>query len=101
MSSSLVLESMTSSLRILIGCHGAVIGYQEAGCHLAGIFLIFPCFSVQKGQMYSNLPRDRMRFHQLGACEHECFRLAGIVISEGDLRQEFIETLAAGKYIRL
>ena len=48
--------------------------------------------------MYSNLPQDRTRFHQLGACEHECFRLAGILIAEGDLKQELLETLAAGKY---
>ena len=48
--------------------------------------------------MYSNLPRDRTCFHRLGACECECFRLAGILITEGDLRQEFLETLAAGKY---
>ena len=67
-------------------------------CHLAGLSFIFPPFPVQKGQMSSNLPRDRTCFHQLGTCEHECFRLAGIVTSEGDLRQELIETLAAGKY---
>ena len=74
---------------------------NEQGCHLAGISLISPHFLVQKGQMYSNLPQDQTRFHQLGTCECECFCLAGIVISEGDLRQELIETLAAGKYIRL
>ena len=51
--------------------------------------------------MSSNLPRDRTCFHQLGACERECFHLAGIVITEGDLRQELIETLAAGKYLTL
>ena len=49
--------------------------------------------------MSSNLPRDRTRFHQLGACERECFRLAGVLITEGDLRQELIEILAAGKYL--
>ena len=48
--------------------------------------------------MYSNLPRDRTRFHQLGACERECFCLAGILIAEGDSRQELLEILAAGKY---
>ena len=48
--------------------------------------------------MYSNLPRDRTHFHWLGTCERECFRLAGILITEGDLRQELLETLAAGKY---
>ena len=40
-----------------------------------------------------------MRFHQLGACERECFHLAGVLITEGDLRQELIEILAAGKYL--
>ena len=74
---------------------------KEQGCHLAGISLIFLHFSVQKGQMYSNLPRDWTHFHQLGTCERECFHLAGIVITEGDLRQELIETLVAGKYLRL
>ena len=48
--------------------------------------------------MSSSSSRDRTRFHQLSACEYECFRLAGITITEGTLRQELIETLAAGKY---
>ena len=48
--------------------------------------------------MYSNLSRDRTRFHRLGACKHKCFHLAGILITEGNLRQELLETLAAGKY---
>ena len=39
-----------------------------------------------------------MRFHQLGACERECFHLAGILIAEGDLKQELLGTLAADKY---
>ena len=99
MSSSLVLKSMTSSLSNLIGCQGVLIGYHGSSrCHLAGISFIFLPILVQKGQMSSNLPRDRTRFHQLGTCERECFRLAGIAITEGDLRQELIEALAAGKY---
>ena len=65
----------------------------------SGDFCHFPTFLVRKGQMYSNLPRDQTRFHQLGACEHECFRLAGILIADGDSRQELLETLAAGKYL--
>ena len=64
----------------------------------SGDFFHFPALTVQKGQMYSNLPRDRTHFYQLGACERECFRLAGILITEGDLRQELLETLATGKY---
>ena len=60
-----------------------------------------PPAPVQKGQMSSNFPRDRTRFHQLGACECECFHLAGVLITEGDLRQELIEILAAGKYLTL
>ena len=42
-----------------------------------------------------------MRFHQLGACERECFCLAGIVTYRRRFKtraQELIETLAAGKY---
>ena len=64
----------------------------------SGDFTHFPVLLVQKGHMYSNLPRDRMHFHQLGACERECFRLAGILIAEGDLKQELLGTLATGKY---
>ena len=45
--------------------------------------------------MYSNLPRDWTHFHRLGVCKCECFCLAGILITEGDLRQELLETLAA------
>ena len=71
---------------------------MEQQCPLAGISFIFLPALVQKGQMSSNLPRDRMRFHQLGACKRECFHLAGIAISEGESRQELIESLAAGKY---
>ena len=48
--------------------------------------------------MYSNLPRDWTCFHRLGTCKCECFCLAGILITEGDLRQELLETLVAGKY---
>ena len=64
----------------------------------SGDFFHFPTLTVRKGQMYSNLPRDRTHFHRLGTCECECFRLAGILITEGDLRQKLLETLAAGKY---
>ena len=71
---------------------------KEQWCHLAGISSYFPTLLVQKGQMYSNLPRDRTCFHQLGACECECFCLAGIGITEGDTRQELIEILAASEY---
>ena len=63
----------------------------------SGDFFHFPVPEVQKGQMYSNLPRDRTCSHQLGTCERECFCLAGILITEGDLRQELVEILAAGK----
>ena len=71
---------------------------KETGATPNGDFFHFPVLTVQKGQMYSNLPRDRTHFQWLGACERECFRLAGILITEGDLRQELLETLAAGKY---
>ena len=71
---------------------------KETGVTPSGDFFHFPALAVWKGQMYSNLPRDRTCFHRLGACEHECFCLAGILITEGDLRQELLETLAACKY---
>ena len=71
---------------------------KETGATPSGDFFHFPMLTVWKGQMYSNLPRDRTRFHWLGACERECFCLAGILITEGDLRQELLETLATGKY---
>ena len=71
---------------------------KETGATPSGDFFHFPVLTVQKGQMYSNLPRDWTCFHRLGMCERECFRLAGILIMEGDLRQELLETLAAGKY---
>ena len=43
----------------------------------SGDFLIFQCFLVHKGQMSSGFLRDQTLFHQLGACEYECFCLAG------------------------
>ena len=71
---------------------------KETGATPNGDFLHFPALTVRKGQIYSNLSRDRTCFHQLGACERECFRLAGILITIGNLRQELLETLAASKY---
>ena len=71
---------------------------KETGATPSGDFFHFPALTVWKGQMYSNLPRDRTCFHRLGPCKRECFCLAGILITEGDLRQELLETLAAGKY---
>ena len=71
---------------------------KETGATPSGDFFHFPTLTVWKGQMYSNLPRDRTHFHRLGVCECQCFCLAGILITEGDLRQELLETLAAGKY---
>ena len=71
---------------------------KQQRCHLVGISSYFPTLLVRKGQMYSNLPRDRTHFHLLGACEHECFHLAGILVASGDTRQELIETLATDEY---
>ena len=71
---------------------------KETAVPPSGDFSHFPVLLVQKGHMYSKLPRDRTRFHQLGACKHECFCLAGILIAEGDLKQELLEILAAGEY---
>ena len=41
-----------------------------------------------------------MLFHQLGACEYECFRLAGALTADVDDRAVLFETFAAGKYPR-
>ena len=62
-------------------------------------FLIFPCFSVRKGQMSSGFLRDRTLFHQLGACEYECFRLAGALTADTNDGAVLLESLAAGKYL--
>ena len=67
----------------------------------SGDFLIFPHFSVRKGQMSSGFLRDRMLFHQLGACEYKCFRLAGALIADANDRAILLEILAAGKYFRV
>ena len=67
---------------------------------LAGISFIFPHFSVRKGQMSSGFLRDRMLFHQLGACEYECFCLAGALAADANDRAVLLENLAAGKYLR-
>ena len=71
---------------------------RKQRCPLARISFIFPCFSVQKGQMSSGFLRDRMLFHQLGACEYECFRLAGTLTADVDNRAVLFEIFAAGKY---
>ena len=64
-----------------------------------GISSIFPHFSVQKGQMSSGFLTDRMLFHQLGACEYECFRLAGALAADTNDRAVLLEILAASKYL--
>ena len=63
----------------------------------SGDFFTFPCFSVCKGQMSSGFLRDRTLFHQLGACEYECFRLAGALAADTNDRAVLLETFAAGK----
>ena len=63
-------------------------------------FLIFPRFSVQKGQMSSGFLRDRTLFHQLGTCEYECFHLAGALAADANDRAVLLEILAAGKYLQ-
>ena len=84
--------SMMSSFCILIGCQGN----SDAP---SGVFLIFPCFLVCKGQMSSRFLRDRTLFHQLGACEYECFRLAGALTADANDRAALLEIFAAGKYL--
>ena len=65
----------------------------------SGDFLIFPRFSVRKGQMSPGFLRDRTLFHQLGACEYECFCLAGALTTDTNDRAVLLKTLAAGKYL--
>ena len=62
--------------------------------------LYFPCFSVRKGQMSSGFLRDRTLFHQLGACEYECFHLAGALATDTNDKAVLLKTLAAGKYLQ-
>ena len=50
--------------------------------------------------MSSRFLRDRTLFHQLGACEYECFRLAGALTTDTNDKAVLLETLAAGKYLR-
>ena len=66
----------------------------------SGDFLIFPRFLVRKGQMSSGFLRDRTLFHQLGACEYECFRLAGALAADANDRAVLLEIFAAGKYFQ-
>ena len=50
--------------------------------------------------MSSGFLRDRMLFHQLGACEYECFCLAGALATDANDRAVLLEILAAGKYLQ-
>ena len=50
--------------------------------------------------MSSGFLRDRTLFHQLGACEYECFRLAGALAADANERAVLLETFAAGKYLQ-
>ena len=43
--------------------------------------------------------RDRTLFHQLGACEYECFCLAGAFVADANDKAVLLETFAAGKYL--
>ena len=45
--------------------------------------------------MSSGFLRDRTLFHQLGACEYECFRLAGALAADVDDRAILFEIFAA------
>ena len=49
--------------------------------------------------MSSGFLRDRMLFHQLGACEYECFHLAGALTADANDRAVLLEIPAAGKYL--
>ena len=50
--------------------------------------------------MSSRFLRDRTLFHQLDACEYECFHLAGALAADENDRAILLEILAAGKYFR-
>ena len=50
--------------------------------------------------MSSGFLRDRTLFHQLGACEYECLRLAGALAADTNDKAILLEILAAGKYLR-
>ena len=41
-----------------------------------------------------------MLFHQLGACEYECFHLAGALTADANDRAVLLEIFAAGKYLQ-
>ena len=47
--------------------------------------------------MSSGFLRDRTLFHQLGACEYECFHLAGALAADANDKAILLEILAAGK----
>ena len=50
--------------------------------------------------MSSGFLRDRTLFHQLGACEYECFCLGGALTADANDRAVLFEIFAAGKYLR-
>ena len=50
--------------------------------------------------MSSGFLRDRTLFHQLGACEYECFHLAGALATDANDKAILLKILAAGKYLR-
>ena len=50
--------------------------------------------------MSSGFLRDRTLFHQLGACEYKCFRLAGALTADTNDRAALLKIFAAGKYLR-
>ena len=101
-SSSLVLKSMTSPLRVLIGCQGDLIGYHGTAVTPSRDFLCYPArLSAERSDVFQP-PKRQDAFPPAGRLRTcECFRLAGVLITEGDLRQELIEILAAGKYLTL
>ena len=49
--------------------------------------------------MSSGFLRDRMHFHQLGACEYECFHLAGALATDTNDKAVLLKILVAGKYL--
>ena len=66
----------------------------------SGDFLFFSRAFSAEGQMSFRFLRVGCVFTQLGACEYECFRLAGALATDANDRAILLETLAAGKYLQ-
>ena len=65
----------------------------------SGDFFIFPAlFQCVKVRCLLDSSKIGRFFHQLGELEYECFRLAGALVADENVRVALLETFAAGKY---